>query len=671
MKRATLMDAEGVLCMVSRLSKALGVLTAKGNAGRAAAAVRARILLVIALLGLGVWHSGSVRSQIGSQRPQGVRLRQLGSGMQLEQRQGGFAVAGMGATGQHLFAAALGPDETQLLVYNLADPSHPTALGRLTGAGDALHVTLNGNRAYLALGGTGASGQDGGLLIADVANPANPSRLGEYRFPAGYAGSVALVGTHALVGAFRFGQTLVGELHIVNVANPALPELVRLLNVEARDIAAAGTRVYLASGEAGLRILNVNNPSDPQPLGIFDTLGAVSGVAVVGNTVFLADAATAPGNPGGLRIVDVTNPAQPQPLGALSEAGFLASDVVLSGNFAYLAGFSQTLSRAQVWVLDVTNPAAPQRLHVLDSVGAPLFARNGRLFTQSGIGGFAVWDITNPALPVLLGESVPPVPLDVEPVGNLLYTAEGAQGVQVFSLANPQAPAPLGRWSRPGVFASRVAAGGDHAFVSAGGAGMRVLDVSNPRQPREVGTYPAPLGGAVTHVAVDGNQAFLSHSGGWQILDISTPASPALISDVSLGVIIASDVVRPHAFLIGSRLRVVDISNTANPRLVGQLNLPGTPRGLDAVGTLVVVAVGEAGLALVDVADPANPRLLATVDTPGNAQDVAVVGNLAFVADGFGTGVRVIDLTDLNRPAEVAFFSGIDARAVAVTNPVY
>jgi hypothetical protein len=63
----------------------------------------------------------------------------------------------------------------------------------------------------------------------------------------------------------------------------------------------------------------------------------------------------------------------------------------------------------------------------------------------------------------------------------------------------------------------------------------------------------------------------------------------------------------------------------------------------------VFVADHEGGLVTVDVTDPANPRVLGQVITGGQATGVDVDGNIAYVASG-SAGLVVVDVSDLTRP---------------------
>ena len=73
---------------------------------------------------------------------------------------------------------------------------------------------------------------------------------------------------------------------------------------EASDVAVVGDLVYIADGEAGLRIADVSIAQRPTDLGFLDTPGTANDVELADGRAYIADGV------GGLRIIDVSNPAR-------------------------------------------------------------------------------------------------------------------------------------------------------------------------------------------------------------------------------------------------------------------------------------------------------------------------------------------------------------------------
>ncbi|MCX5672060.1 MAG: LEPR-XLL domain-containing protein, partial [Planctomycetota bacterium] len=79
-----------------------------------------------------------------------------------------------------------------------------------------------------------------------------------------------------------------------------------------------------------------------------------------------------------------------------------------------------------------------------------------------------------------------------------------------------------------------------------------------------------------------------------------------------------------YAYLCyGPNLAVLDVSDLANPTLLGKVALAGAS-DVAISGNLAYVAAGAGGLEIIDVSNPAAPVRLGGYDTSGNAYDVFV-----------------------------------------------
>ena len=105
--------------------------------------------------------------------------------------------------------------------------------------------------------------------------------------------------------------------------------------------------------QAGLQVIDISDPANPQRVGGYDTAGHAYGVAVAGNYAYVADADA------GLQVIDISNPANPQRVGGYDTAG-TAYGVAVAGNYAYVADSDaglQILSLAVVpAALTLNNP---------------------------------------------------------------------------------------------------------------------------------------------------------------------------------------------------------------------------------------------------------------------------------------------------------------------------
>jgi hypothetical protein len=129
-----------------------------------------------------------------------------------------------------------------LRAMDVSNPMTPTEVGHFDTTSAADDVLVNGALAYLATHN---------LVIVDVSNPISPTEMGSYG-PPSYVANVAL----APGGNYAYITTDEDGLRVVDVSNPEHPvEVSHYDTLATPHVAAAGDYVYLASGAAGLFIL--------------------------------------------------------------------------------------------------------------------------------------------------------------------------------------------------------------------------------------------------------------------------------------------------------------------------------------------------------------------------------------------------------------------------------
>lgn len=131
------------------------------------------------------------------------------------------------------------------------------------------------------------------------------------------------------------------------------------------------------------------------------------------------------------------------------------------------------------------------------------------------------------------------------------------------------------------------------------------------------------------------------------------------------GLIQGADVVGSYAYLrIGPRLAVLDVSDPAQPTLVGESEiLPGPGqysdtadiRRISLASGYAYLPNGTRGLAIMNVLDPTHPTQEGCYASFWPVWDAAVVGDLAYVAAG-EAGVRVLDITSKAHPRAVGAY---------------
>ncbi|MCP4711717.1 MAG: T9SS type A sorting domain-containing protein [Planctomycetes bacterium] len=156
---------------------------------------------------------------------------------------------------------------------------------------------------------------------------------------------------------------------------------------------------------------------------------------------------------------------------------------------------------------------------------------------------------------------------------------------------------------------------------------------------------------------IDDQHIALRNGSLFQVMDISDPANPQIIGEVELaGSSFDIDISGNYAYLAGNGLTVIDISDLSQPVIVGEVR-PGIsyyfvevdPRGWP------YVYLGDIALSVVDVSDPANPVLI------GDHITVVMWGTMeiymdeeqhvyVYAPDWAGLAINVVDVTDPENP---------------------
>ena len=203
--------------------------------------------------------------------------------------------------------------------------------------------------------------------------------------------------------------------------------------------------------------------------------------------------------------------------------------------------------------------------------------------------------------------------------------------------------------------------------------GLHVVDITEPEVPRIIGSIDTLYGGQgirADAVATIGSYAYVAdigwglptRPGGLRVVDISNPANPSIVGVVDPENAYAVSISGDRAFAIGhtfggpGSLYVIDISVPSAPVQVGSVSGFGIG-DVTVVGANAYAAVGLTGLKIVDISNPAMPVVVSTLDTPGEAWDVVVVGSYAYLADGV-SGLQVVLVTNPRSPRIVSSVDG-------------
>ncbi len=174
-------------------------------------------------------------------------------------------------------------------------------------------------------------------------------------------------------------------------------------------------------------LLSISALGRPRLLGTYPAPFPVTSIQVLSGIAYLA------GRDGGLEIVDVRNPRTPVRLGMLDTSPLV--NLKVSGSHLYATSATNDLM-----IIDVSDPVAPQVTAVQPLRGTPLAlsVRGNRAAVALGSAGAAIFDISNPSLPIIVGNLTGEI-LALDMDGRHLYAVGSDKGFSVWDLGSQAA----------------------------------------------------------------------------------------------------------------------------------------------------------------------------------------------------------------------------------------
>ncbi|RME08347.1 MAG: hypothetical protein D6803_01465, partial [Anaerolineae bacterium] len=261
-----------------------------------------------------------------------------------------------------------------VVAYRFATPSAPEVLFATPAANLLRDGAVRGGLLYAVDG-------DNGLWIVDLNDPQRPVIRGGFS-TAGQALALSLDGERLAVADGSGGL----RLYRIEADGALTPVSVMTGLTDARDVLVQGEIAYVLRGSVRVEIVDIADLANPRHLRGFNALGAVTDLAVVNQTLYLAEGEQ------GVEVWDVRQPSNP-----------MAVQFPLTEQLG-------TVTRLR---------AAPQ--------GSLLYA----LSPQQGL---LVLSVPTPAdARVLVGFPSQDSPYGVDAAGDYVLLADGNAGVRVFN----------------------------------------------------------------------------------------------------------------------------------------------------------------------------------------------------------------------------------------------
>ncbi len=567
-----------------------------------------------------------------------------------------------------------------------ANAGMPGRFGQRTSAsiatgGSAGDVDVDGTFAYVASGD--------GLCVVDVSAPTSPTVIGSVTTApdtANHARSVTVVGAYAYVGNWN------RELAVVDVSEPASPQLVTTRDVDDYVYGAPaihGSYLYFPNGN--LTVFNIEDPRNPVLERTVITTGYAHAVTTDGQYLYVAEGGVSVwslGDSGDPTLVDdeasVTQARDISVVGsticvAADDEGVVligfdpqagdplvvsstyttnigrAFDVCANRSYAYVS-HTPSEGSSRLSILNVADPATPVTTGSIaanDAGGAAMDAPF--IYLADGYGGLRVVRAEHPENPVRTGTLVTgDQALGVEVIGAYAYVADDTAGLTVVHVAdqmNPDLEVSVPVTGR----ASDVTLSGRIAFVADETGFVSLFDVEDPTSPTALPTVTTAE--SAQEVVVVGPYAYVAdHESRLSVIEINQPADPVYLGTRPIGYsVVGVTVTRGRAYLADGEglLIIADATDPVDPVWIDSVPSIGNPEAVKAAGSYAYVADDSDGLTVFDLSDGIPTESASNLTTTDRMWDVAISGSYAFAAEG-QAGLGIISISDPLNPVRLA-----------------
>lgn len=233
----------------------------------------------------------------------GLLARHLPSGMMAEVRISAGPVAGLAKSGTLLYLAR---GNQGIAMVDVKDPWHPVELGKMT---ETVSLSTAAQGSYLV----SASGTR--LTLLDWQPGRVPTILDQVEQT---ATDLVLDKSYVYLASRTDGLKIyrISQDHQLEVEGQLnIPWPMSTFNTPVR-LAIRDKTIYLASGESGLQVVNVENPQSPEILSLLDLPGFATAIHLEGDSAYVSSRFR------GIHVVDISRPDRPVLLASVPSGSF-------------------------------------------------------------------------------------------------------------------------------------------------------------------------------------------------------------------------------------------------------------------------------------------------------------------------------------------------------------
>ena len=515
---------------------------------------------------------------------------------------------------------------------SLIPSNHSTKLEPMT----QIHLSSNYNKIVIQEENAFAT-SDWGLEIFTL-NP-SPTRIGEIATP-GNAQAIAIDGDVVYIADGESG------VHLIEVNPPTLPRIVKTLGgfQDARDVHLANGNLYALDAVRGLLVFteqDVLNSENPHPRRTFKTAGTPFKVSTNDEgTIYLSD------NARGLYILT------PDPLGGFTVTGTVP---LLALDFEIFGKYALTIS-SDLRILNIGPLIIPEPISQVNTPGLTSGVKfyEGALYLTDEQSGLHIINVNNPNTPRLISSH--PTVGNAQDIAlrysaaektTYAYIADGKGGIQTLDVTKPDIPIWINHYNASGIaYGLDVSSDGDKTTIAIanGTSGLKIAEMTdsyNGKITQDIRAFSSDQG--VLSVQIEKEHAFVGTDVGMEIVELETGKTLTHINTTNpvWGIAIIDD----YAYLCAKSLIVVDISEPKRSQIVSQREFIGSAYKIDFNTSNAYVAALEGGVHILDISEPALPHPIAHFTTEGTATNVCLAGEFVYVLDSH-QGVLKLDGKD-------------------------
>lgn len=296
-------------------------------------------------------------------------------------------------------------------------------IGKCAATAFAQDVVVKDSTAYLAQG-------EGGLLVADISNPAKPKIITTITSIRGYNYKIALYDSIIYLASGTYGVNIID---ISNPINPIFQNDVRDIG-NVKDFGFYSKWLLIATSEVGVTLAENSFPTNPDVRGSLVTPGFAQGIAISIDSVF---AIIASGETG-LAFFDFSQIQGGSGFGSyyytyLVDVPGYAENVTVNPNnkIAYVACGDGGLS-----IVDYSDSANVKMVGNFKTGGyaKEVFYSNNKIYVTTELRGLQIINVANPAAPYRIGTVQTQFAKGVTADDNYIYVADENEGLIVISI---------------------------------------------------------------------------------------------------------------------------------------------------------------------------------------------------------------------------------------------